>query len=90
MCKLFIQTSEPYSTREATELMFKILYIIYVKSGLKQVANNATQLNAEEITQLLSLLEEFEDLFDGTLGDWSTEPVDLELKTVSKPFNGRY
>ena len=49
----------------------------YTKSDLKQVVNNDKQLNAEERTPLLSLIEDFEDLFDGTLGDWATEPVDL-------------
>ena len=29
-------------------------------------------------------------MFDGTLGYWATEPVDLELKTGSKLFNSRY
>ena len=47
-------------------------------------------MNAEEITLLLSLLEYFEDLFDGTLVNWSTEPVNLELNPNSKPFNIRY
>ena len=50
----------------------------YAKEDLKQVANNATQMNAEEITQLLSLFKYFQDLFDGTLGDWTTETFDLE------------
>ena len=70
--------------------MVKILDITYEKAYLKQVSNNKTQLNAEEITLLLSLLEDFEDLFDDTLGDWATEPVDLELKPYSKLFNSRY
>ena len=55
--------------------MVKILDSTYVKAHLKQVADNATQMNDEEKTQLLSLLEEFEDLLDVTLGDWATEPV---------------
>ena len=29
-------------------------------------------------------------MFDGTLGYWATEPVNLELKPDSKPFNSRY
>ena len=29
-------------------------------------------------------------MFDGTLGDWDTEPVDLDIKPGSKPFNGKY
>ena len=39
---------------------------------------------------LLSLLEDFEEYFYGLLGDWATEPVDLELKPDSEPFNSRY
>ena len=70
--------------------MIKIIGSTYAKEDLKQAANNVTHLNAEERTLLLSLLEDFEDLFNGTLGDWATEPVDLELKPGSKPFNSRY
>ena len=29
---------------------------------------------------MLTLLSKFKTLFDGTLGDWKTEPVDLILK----------
>ena len=61
-----------------------------MKEDLNQVAINATQLYAEEITLLLGLLKDFEDFFGGTLGDWSTEPVNLELNIDSKPFNSRY
>ena len=45
----------------------KSLYSTYVKSDLEQVAANATQLNSEERTELLRILKDFEDLFDGTL-----------------------
>ena len=41
----------------------KIIYSTYLKSYLKQVSNNATQTNAEEITLLLILLDYFEDFF---------------------------
>ena len=70
--------------------MVKILDITYAKADLNHVADNATQLNAEEITLLLSLIEVSEDLFDGTLGNWATESFDLELNTDSKPFSTRY
>ena len=68
----------------------KILNITYTNIDLKQVAANTTHLNAEERTQLLMLIKYFEDLFDGTLGDWYTEPIDLELNKNSKPFNYKY
>ena len=38
---------------------------------------------------LLEVLLKFEKLFDGTLGDWDTDPVHFELKDGSKPYHGR-
>ena len=38
---------------------------------------------------MLLLLTKFEDLFDGTLGDWKTSPVHLELKPGVRPFHTR-
>ena len=38
---------------------------------------------------MLDLLTEYEDLFDGTIGDWKTEPVSHELKEGAKPYHGR-
>ena len=70
--------------------MTKKLNITYAKTDLKQVADNATQLNVEERTQLLRLLEDFEDLLDDNLGDWDTEPANLEIKPGSKPLNSKY
>ena len=29
-------------------------------------------------------------MFDGTLGDWDIDPVDLELTPGFKPFNSKY
>ena len=85
-----MQTAEPASTIEDTVRLVKILDSTYAKTDLKQVANNETHMNADEITQLLRLLEDFEDLFDGTLGDMDTEPVDLEINPGSKPFSSKY
>ena len=70
--------------------MVKTLDITYAKAELKQVADNAIHLNAEERTLLLIHIEDFEDLFDGTLGAWVSKPVNLELKPHSKAFNSRY
>ena len=75
-----MQTDEPDFTWEANKKNVKILNSIYVKAYLKQVADNANQLNAEERTMLPRLLEDFGDFFDGTLGDWDTGPINLELK----------
>ena len=68
----------------------KIVDSTYVKADLKQVYDNATQMNNEEINQLFSLLGDFKELFDSNLGDWATDPGDLGLKLGYKPFNSRY
>ena len=82
-----MQDAEPGFTIEATEILVKIINSNYTKADLKQVANNKTHLNAEERTQLLILLEDSKYLFNGTLGYWDTDTIDLELTTGSKPFN---
>ena len=90
MWEVVMQTAEPDTTIEATERLVKILDSTYVKANLKQVADNATHMNDEERTQLIRILEDLEKYFDGNLGDWDTDLVDLELNPYSKPFNCKY
>ena len=85
-----MQTAEPDSAREATERLLKILNNTYAKAKFKQKANNATHLNAEEITQLLRLLKYFEDSFDGSLVYGDTAPVGLKITSGSKQLNSKY
>ena len=68
--EVVMYTAEPVSTREATEILLKILDSIYPKAYLQQVANNTTHINAEERTKLIWLLGVFKDLFGGNIGDW--------------------
>ena len=49
--------------------MVKILDSTYVKADLKRVADNKIQLYSEERTLLLSITKDFEDFFNGTLGN---------------------
>ena len=68
----------------------KILDAKYEKANLPEgVENNCSQLSPEEPNNLLEVLIEFEDLFDGTLGEWKTEPISFKLKEGSKPYHGR-
>ena len=70
--------------------MVKNLDRTYTKADLKHVFANTIQLNAEEKTQLLGLIKDFEYFFDVTIGEWDTEPVYLELSPNSKPFNCKH
>ena len=47
MREVVMQTAEPDSAREATERLGRILDSNYAKADLKQVADNATHMNAE-------------------------------------------
>jgi hypothetical protein len=64
----------------------------YSKADLRQTVNEVKNLTAEEKEKLLNLLQKFESVFDGSLGAWNTEPVELELKDPectpyhSKPY----
>jgi transposase InsO family protein len=62
----------------------------YCQADLDKVVKECTHLTPAEQRALLSLLTKFEHLFDGTLGTWNTEPVDLELKDpTTKPYHSK-
>ena len=48
----------------------------------------------EEHSELLKLLQKIEQLFDGTLGAWKTDPVDFKLnnnlKLISQDHSQKY
>ena len=57
MSEVVIQTAYPDSTKLSTEIMVKILDNTYANVDHEQVTYNATQMNADEINMLLSLLK---------------------------------
>ncbi len=72
---------ETKSTCEATQQVVKILDAKYEKADLSAViADNCKHLSVPGQEKLRKLLTKFENLFDGTLGDWDTEPVSLKLR----------
>ena len=82
--------NEPQSMQEATQRVVKILDANYKKADLQSiVSTNCTHLSLQDQNSLLELLTEFEELFDGTLGDWNTETVSFELKEGAKPYHGK-
>ena len=57
-----------------------ILDAKYCKADLEQIVQECKQLNTEEQQKLLALLQKYEALFDGTVGIWKTDPVDIHLR----------
>ena len=63
-----MNTVELDSTKDATEIMVSIIYIIYANTNLGQVSDNATRMNYDEINIVLVIVKELQELFCGTLG----------------------
>jgi hypothetical protein len=81
---------KPQSTQEVTQRVIHILDAKCEKADLQaDVSTNCTHLSLQDQNKLLELLIEFEELFDGTLGDWKTEPISFELKEGAKQYHGR-
>ena len=76
--------------QEAIQCVVHILDAKYEKADLQAVVStNCTNLSLQYQNKLLELLIEYEELFDGTLGDWNTGPVSFEFKEGTKPYHGR-
>ena len=90
MREVFIHNVEPYYTREATAIFFKTINSTYSKANLDKVAAAEVQLYENQREILLSLLTEFDDLFDGTIGKLDTTTINLEAKPGYKMFNYIY
>jgi hypothetical protein len=62
----------------------------YCPADLISIARECKLLNENEQNQLIQLLEKNAHLFDGTLGSWKTDPVDLESKEKDcKPYHAK-
>ncbi len=72
---------EPVSTCYATKWVVENLDAKYDKASLPSIVkNNCAHLGMPHWNLLLALLFKYEELFDGTLGDWKLTPVSFELK----------
>jgi hypothetical protein len=70
---------------EATERIKKILDAKYEKADMQ----NARHLDVDQQQALKTVLVEFKNLFDGTLGHWITDPYVMESKVNVKPSHAK-
>jgi hypothetical protein len=77
------------AVNDATERIKSILDAKYEAADLEKVCSAQDHLRIEEQRKLLALLDKYKDLFDGTLGKWNHEPVELELKPDAEPYHAR-
>ena len=66
-------------TTEADRIQ-KILELKYAPADLDKEVGKIKGISLEEKSKLLQLCKKYKHLFDGQLGNWKTDPVDLILK----------
>jgi hypothetical protein len=93
LCALRLNQSlamEPQSTQDATKHVTRILDAKYQKADLQSIVRDTCKhLSADQQKMLLQLLQKYESLFDGTLGDWKTKPVSFQLKEGVSLYHGQ-
>jgi hypothetical protein len=81
---------ELQSTQDATKRVTWILDTKYKKADLQTIVrDNCKHLSADQQKKLLQLLKKYEFLFNGTLGDWKTNPVLFQLKEGVSLYHGQ-
>jgi len=75
-------------TTEAERIQ-RILDMKYAPADLDQIVQESTHLTEYEKSLLGKLLARYHDLFDGTLGTWNTDPIELELRPEVKPYHAK-
>ena len=69
--------------------VIEILDAKYDKANLPEIVkDNCSHLEPSQREKLLSLLLDYESLFDGTLG-WNRPPISVKMKEGAKPYHGR-
>jgi hypothetical protein len=62
----------------------------YCPADLNKNVAGCNLISTDQQEKLHKLLKKFAHLFDGTLGNWKTDPVDLELKDRNeKPYHAK-
>jgi hypothetical protein len=90
LLEVYLASNEPKSLVDEFSCSTKILDAEYKPAILEEVTQMCTNLNTEEQSQLLKLLQKYEHLFDGTLEEFNMDPISLQLigKGV-KPVHAR-
>jgi hypothetical protein len=62
----------------------------YAPQDIESIVEKCIHLTDLKRDGLRKVLTKFESLFDGSLGEWKTAPIDLELKDEeTKPFHAK-
>jgi hypothetical protein len=73
LIKVYMSANELQSLRDEYSQATKILHAEYKPASLDGVIKTCENLHVEEQHQLKTLLQKYEHLFDGTLGEFNVE-----------------
>jgi hypothetical protein len=79
LIEVYMIANEPQTLRDEYSRVTKILDAEYKPASLDDVIKTCENLHVEEQHQLKSLLQKYEHLFDGKLGEFNMEPISLQL-----------
>ena len=74
---------------DSTKCTRRILDANYQRADLSKILSNSKHLNNNKQSILRDVLNKYELLFDGDLGTFNTEPVDIELQPGAKNYNAK-
>jgi hypothetical protein len=92
MIEVYMSANEPQTLRDEYSRATKILDAEYKPASLDDVINTCENLHIEEQHQLKTLLQEYEHIFDGTLGEFYMDPLPISLQLMDpncKPIHAR-
>ena len=79
--------TEPEAVKDQLGRMHQILVVNYDTPDLKEEVEKMTHLAKLQRTLLLAFLKKHnEPLFDGQLGDYKGDPVEIPLKEDAEPY----
>jgi hypothetical protein len=90
LIEVYMIANDPQTLRDEYSRTTKILDAEYKPASLDDVIKTCENLHVEEQHQLKTLLQKYEHLFDGTLGEFNMEPISLQLMDLNcKPIHAR-
>jgi hypothetical protein len=90
LIEVYMSANEPQTLRNEYSPAIKILDTDYKPASLDDVIKSCENLHVEEQHQLKTLLQQYEHLVDGTLGELKIEPISLQLMDPNcKPIYAR-
>ena len=80
---------DPEAVKEQYIRIGRILDANYEKANFEQEVNKLIHLTKLQQVILLSCLKQYEDIFDGNLGEWTGPPIEIPLKDEANPYHTR-